>query len=399
MSHPALPSRLALLLLAGSCLLPVWAHATPLWRDASDTLPDKEPPGNSMHAIPHDVDSDGDIDLLVPMEHRANRLLLNDGRGRFTDASDRLPSARRDSEEIALIDVDRDGDLDVAVANEDDVRPELYIAQSDGRYSNGNDRLPIRVKANAVVAFDANTDGNTDLFFGGDGVSVLMIGDGAGGFTDQSVSRLPDASGSTQDVALGDVDGDGDADLVLGNQDGNQIYLNTGTGRFTRASAGAIEPPYKPEETRDVELFDVDGDGDLDLFFANVVMFNPRAEAQNRLLLNNGRGQFQDVTTAWLPVNTHGDLSALPIDFDADGRPDLITTSMPGPDGMGGPVRAWRNTGTRFVEVTGSVFPAAFGGIGMHVAAADFDGDGRQDLFVAGLMSPDFLLLSGPTAP
>lgn len=396
MAFPNVNARLGVLLLAGTCLVPAVALASPLWRDASETLPDKEPPGNSMHAMPHDVDGDGDIDLLIPMEHRANRLLLNDGRGQFTDASDRLPSPRRDSEEIALIDIDRDGDMDVAVANEDDVRPELYIAQPGGQYTNGNARLPIRVKANAVVAFDANTDGNTDLFFGGDSVSVLMMGNGAGSFTDESLTRLPDTSGSTQDLAVGDVDGDGDADLVLGNQDGNQIYLNGGTGRFTLAAAGAIAPPQKPEETRDVELFDVDNDGDLDLFFSNVVMFNLRAHAQNRLLLNNGRGRFHEVTDAWLPLNTHGDLSALPIDFDGDGRTDLITTSMPGADGLGGPLRAWRNTGTRFVEVSDAVLPGVFRGIGMHVATADFDGDGKPDLFVAGLMGPDFLLLSGP---
>jgi hypothetical protein len=64
--------------------------------------------------------------------------------------------------------------------------------------------------------------------------------------------------------------------------------------------------------------------------------------------------------------------------------------------GWGGPLRAWRNTGTRFIEVSDDVLPGVFRGIGMHVATADFDGDSKPDLFVAGLMGPDFLLLSGP---
>jgi hypothetical protein len=393
MLQRSFPRRLSAFLVTASCLLPATALADPLWRDASATLPPKEAPGNSMNATPFDADGDGDLDLLIPMEFRANRLLLNDGRGGFSDASSSLPSARRDSEEMALIDVDLDGDMDVAVANEDDLRPELYINQGGGRFTNGNARLPIRVKANAVVAFDANADGKTDLFFGGDSVSFLMIGDGAGGFADESVTRLPDLAGSNQDVAVGDIDRDGDLDLVLGNQDGNQIYVNDG-GRFTRALQGALPSPSRPEETRDVELFDVDGDGDLDLFFSNVVMFNLRAFAQNRLLLNNGQGRFTDVTGSWLPENSHGDMSALPIDLDGDGKLDLITTSMPGGDGQLGPVRAWQNTGARFEEISASVLPGDPRAIGMHVAAADFDGDGKPDLFVAGLQSPDILLLS-----
>jgi hypothetical protein len=374
------------------------ASAAALWRDASETLPPKEAPGNSMHAAAADMDGDGDLDLVVAMEFRANRLLLNDGRGGFTDASNTLPALRRDSEEVAILDVDADGDADVAVANEDDIRPELYINQGSGRFSSGNDRLPIRVKANAVVAFDADGDRNQDLFFGGDSVSVLMMGDGRGGFRDESLDRLPNTAGGTQDVAAGDIDADGDIDLVLGNEDRNQIYLNDGTGRFTSAQNGGLPPPRQPEETRDVELLDVNGDGAPDILFSNLTMFNLRAVAQNRLLINSGRGRFTDGTQDWLPANSHGDLSALPIDLDGDGRIDLITTSMPDGSvpGPSGPVRAWRNTGSRFEDVSATVFPAPLATIGMHALAADFDGDSKPDIFVAGLMGPDLLLLSRP---
>jgi FG-GAP-like repeat len=328
------------------------------------------------------------------MEFRANRLLLNNGAGLFTDASTRLPRISRDSEEMALIDIDKDGDMDIAVANEDDVRPELYLNQGKGQFVDVSNRLPIRVKANAVIAFDANADGKTDLFFGGDSVSVLMMGDGRGRFKDESIGRLPDVAGSNQDVGGGDIDKDGDLDLVLGNQDGNQIYLNDGRGRFTLAPRSALPPPARPEETRDVELFDVDGDGDLDLYFANLMLFNLRATAQNRLLLNDGRGQFTDVTASWLPANTHGDLSALPIDLDGDGKLDLITTSWPGDDGKLGPVKALRNSGTKFEDISASILPGDLLAIGMHATAADFDGDGKADIFISGLRSPDILLLS-----
>jgi hypothetical protein len=370
---------------------------TPLWRDASATLPPKEAPGHSMNAKAADIDKDGDMDLVVAMEYRANRLLLGDGKGGFTDASSQLPRAARDSEEIALLDIDRDGDLDIAVANEDDLRQELYINDGKGRFRDASDRLVGRIKANAVVAFDYDRDGRMDLFFGGDKVSSLYRGNGRGGFTDVSATALPDSFGGTQDVAAGDIDGDNDVDLVLGNEDRNQIYVNDGKGRFGLADPAALPRPTPMEETRDVELFDVDADGDLDLFFANVQLWNPRANPQDRLLLNNGKGQFSDATATWLIASTESTLTALPLDLDGDGKLDLITTAratqLNGPV-FDGAVRAWRNSGTRFDEMTSSWLPQGLETSGFDVIAADFDGDGKPDLFIAGRGGPDRLLLT-----
>jgi FG-GAP-like repeat len=59
------------------------ASADTLFIDASDQVPAKTGIGHSMNAKAGDVDGDGDLDIVVAMERQANRLLLNDGRGRF----------------------------------------------------------------------------------------------------------------------------------------------------------------------------------------------------------------------------------------------------------------------------------------------------------------------------
>lgn len=377
-----------------SATLPASA-ATP-WRDASDTLPPKVAPGHAMNAKAFDADADGDLDLAVAMERGINRLLLNDGRGIFTDASANLPQNNRDSEEIAILDFDRDGKPDVAVANEDDLLPELYRNLGAGKFGDESTRVAVRVKANAVIAFDADGDGFTDLFFGGDKVSHLLMGKANGAFADESLQRLPNTYGATQDVAFGDLDGDRDLDLVLGNEDRNQIYLNDGKGVFTLAPPENFPRAAQPEETRDVELFDVDKDGDLDIFFANTQVWNPRAVPQNRLLLNDGKGKFTDATSAWLPQREEPTTTALPIDIDGDGRLDLLTGVRADISGRtaDAPVRAFRNLGDRFTEATATLLPPGIVGNAFDIIAADFDGDRKDDVFIAGRAGPDRLLLT-----
>jgi hypothetical protein len=371
-----------------------FARAEPRFVDASSSLPAKEGRGHSMNVKAADIDRDGDLDLVIAMEFGANRLLLNDGSGRFADASERLPRAARDSEEIALADFDADGDLDVAVANEDDLKQELYLNDGRGQFRDASARLRIRVKANAVVAADLDGDRRPDLFFGGDKVSALMVNRGRARFEDVSFDRLPERYGANQDVAVGDIDADGDPDLVLANEDANQIYLNDGKGGFALAPAASLPRAARPEESRDAEVFDVDGDGDLDLFFANVRLWNQNAVAQNRLLLNDGKGAFTDATAVWLPAREESAVSAEPVDVDGDGRLDLVlgTLRIDGTKIGPGPIRVLKNSGSAFVEVTDAWLPAGTIAAGFDVAVGDFDGDKRPDLFVASRGSPDVYL-------
>ena len=365
-----------------------------LFRDVTDShLPTDALGGLSMDAKPADLDADGDLDLVIANEFRPNILLLNDGSGRFSDASDRLPSAEHDSEDVGIADFDGDGDLDIIVVTEDDQTNEFYLNTDDATFTDAGDRWPVTGTSNAVLVADLNGDGAPDILVGNNGQNNVLINDGSGQFTDETSARLPAREDVTQDLELGDVDGDGDADLIVGNEDDNRLQLNDGTGVFTDAP-DAIPLRTAPEETREADFGDVDGDGDLDLLFANVQLFVADADPQNRLLLNDGSGVFSDATAARLPTDTLRALDGDFVDVDADGDLDIVTANVqtPGNDIRSAPYQVWLNDGAG-TFASSDVLPASAVGRGLDIEAADYNGDGRLDLFLASRGTVDRLLL------
>ncbi|HEX6368654.1 MAG TPA: VCBS repeat-containing protein [Longimicrobium sp.] len=348
--------------------------------------------GSSMDSQAFDADGDGDLDLLIAKEIQPNVLLLNDGSGRLTVApAGMLPGGAYDSEDVAVADFDRDGDLDAAIAGEDDRMSELYLNDGAGFFTAASDRLPARGVAQYVIAADVDADGDADLLFGNHGQNFLFVNNGAGRFADQTRQRLPAVADLTQDLEAGDVDGDGDLDLVVGNVDDNRLLLNDGRGVFADA------PERLPlraaiEETREADLADVDGDGDLDLYFANLP-FVAGADPQDRLLINDGRGWFTDETEARIGKETRYTVDAEFTDVDGDGDLDLVTANL----NDSHPYRVSLNDGTGvFRDATSSVFPSGLTGQGVDAEVADFDGDGRLDIYFSSYVGTDRMVLARP---
>ncbi|MGD2069991.1 MAG: VCBS repeat-containing protein [Gemmatimonadota bacterium] len=371
----------------------------PLYEDVTDThLPAGVTDGLSMDAAVADVDGDGDLDIVVAHEFRPNILLLNDGRGRFTDGSDRLPSARHDSEDVGITDFDGDGDLDIVVVSEDDETNELYFNDGAGRFVDEGGRLPVTGTSNAVVVADLTGDGAPDIVIGNNGPDAFLENDGGGGFVDATDRRLPGIDDVTQDLELGDVDEDGDLDLLVGNEDRNRLLLNDGTGVFEDASEGRIPLREGEEETREADFGDVDGDGDLDVLFANVRAFVEGADLRNRLLVNDGAGAFVDETDARLPADGDHSFDGDFLDVDGDGDLDVVTSNSVVDLSRGqidpAPWRVYLNDGRgMFDEATERVLPATAVGTGFDAVMADFDGDGAMDLYLASRGTADRLLL------
>lgn len=368
-----------------------------LYTDATKThLPYEDLKLLSMDAGIADFDKDGDLDILIANEHRPNILLLNDGTGKFTNFSNQIPQIKHDSEDIGIADFDLDGDLDIIIVSEDDKINELYLNNGKGHFTNGGDRIPVTGTSNSVVVYDINEDGAIDVLIGNNGQNNLLINDGTGHFKDESIARLGVLNDVTQDLTLADIDNDGDQDLLIGNEDANRLLINTGRGFFVDESQSRLVFRQELEETREVDLADIDGDGDLDILYGNVQAFVDGALRQNRLLLNDGTGNFTDITTTHLPNDDNRCFGVAFLDIDNDGDEDIMTGNTNGPRFDGDtPFSIYLNDGKGKFENAeiGTVVPSDIAGRGFDIDFNDFNNDGIKDLYLSNRGSQDFLLL------
>ncbi|HEY4110278.1 VCBS repeat-containing protein [Puia sp.] len=200
-------------------------------------------------------------------------------------------------------------------------------------------------------------------------------------------------------IAVGDIDGNGLEDMIVGGSAGHsaQVFLQGQGGNFVQSKL--VEDPVALAKTCDDEgllLFDANGDGYPDLYIAGGGYENEENSKayRDRFYLNDGKGHFVLQPDA-LPENFTSKFCVRAADYDHDGKPDLFISGRVDPGHYPRPVSSfvYRNESqgghVRFTNVTAGVAPG-LQSIGMVCDGlwTDVDNDGWPDLLLAGEWMP-----------
>jgi hypothetical protein len=321
-----------------------------------------------------DLDGDGSPDIVLAKGRHwplIDRVLLNDGQGRFPVAHNLGNIADR-SYSATLVDIDRDGDLDVVVSNDEPDPKRVYANDGKGNFqllsTYGRPEWPTR---NATVA-DLNSDGLPDIIVANrtensNGANFVCFNKGKGQF---DADCLPFSHESTTTITPADMNRDGLIDLIVPHRDGGQssVYLNNGKAGFSKRIL------FGPADAtiRVAQAADLNRDGNVDIVAIDERRGTFICFAQKGLTFGS---PLPIASTKVVPY-------ALTVgDVNLDGAIDVVVGSVEAPstiyfnDGSGR-----RFTGVTFGDNKGTVYGLAIG---------DLDKDGLPDIAAARSEAPN----------
>jgi hypothetical protein len=323
-----------------------------------------------------DFNHDGRPDIFVaahgydalPFAGETNVLLISNSDGTYTDRSSTLPQASDFSHSACVGDVGGDGNPDIYVGNfGGQVTPYFLMGNGDGTFTKRTTGLPPEVIGPveerghylSCLLVDIDQDGHLDLVLGTGGTpghldNIILFNDGTAGFGGRPIYRLPQGPlRGVLDIATLDVNRDGRPDLLVlfqedtttGHGFGLQVLVNQGDGTLadetTSRLPGFVSRPDGPWPAF-INLVDLNGDGWEDIYFP----MGQDGDNYLRVWLNNGNGTWAPVEPSSLPAQSNS--AALIVDFDGDGRPDLLRLGW---GGLGADIgyKSWLNRTPRAV--------------------------------------------------
>ncbi len=324
--------------------------------------------GEGMSVSVADYDNDGDSDLFIT-NYGDFKLFRNNGDKTFSDVSTAaFPEGIKDwwYGGSTWGDYDLDGDLDLYVAGYVDFarRPQytslrfpmdfgglpntLYRNNGDGTFQNVTPKLNILTDASRksmqVLFHDFNEDGFPDLFVANDtDANGFYLNRGDGTFKVFSGPSGLSTTDGSMGIALGDMNNDGMTDIVYTNyaaEVNTLAYLidnnSSNDGKLKNAvfthsfDSPMVHKLSWPNISWGPGLFDLDNDGDLDLFFANGHLNSVSGDNRqsNLLFENDGKGFYKDISesSGILATGKRIHRSAMFADYDNDGKIDMFVT-------------------------------------------------------------------------
>jgi len=315
----------------------------------------------------------------TPAAGRFNRIVILVGKG---------PGS------IAIADVNHDGKPDIIVANTADETFSVLLGDGNGHFTPApGSPFPSGKGPNDIAVADMNGDGNADLVIANTGTPYLtvLLGDGKGGFKPSSHSPFATTSyPHVHGVAVADFMGDGKLAAVTDSWGHNQILLIPGDGNGNLILPGKSFPTGKRPYER-LRSADFNRDGKAD-----VVTTDLDINAVT-ILLGDGRGGFREASGSPFPAGVFPWGTAVD-DMNHDGNLDLVVIpydrDITDPKQLGVTVLLGDGKG-HFTTMRGSPFSLVGCRGPDRVATGDLNGDGFGDIVVSCAQNNKLMLYMG----